>query len=774
MELQMTDVIKESFTQYAGAVLQSRALVDVRDCIKPSARQIFYCLHTDKFTYDKSFKKTLKAIGSVARLYIHGDSSAEGIIMRSGQPFAMRYPLVEVEGSYGNLLEAGNWAAPRYTGSRLSKITDVLFNSIEKNTVDEWRDNYDDTEKYPTVLPSLGYYNIVNGSMGIGVALASSIPQFNIHDVNNALIKLLWNPNIADEELVCTPDFATGGILLNATEVKESLLRGNGKSAKLRAKIEYDEKEKCLVVREMPYGVYTNTVCGQLENLIETEPTCGIARFNDLSGKEPNLKIYLTRGAKIAKVLSTLYSKTSLQYYYSINLTMLDNGRFPKVFTWKEALSAHLEHEKKGYRRALEFDRNKCEARLEVVNGIIRAMDMLEEVISLIRNSNSSSEAATRLINELNFTAPQTKAILAITLSRLAHLEVNKYIAEKQSLEQQLEEINHLLSDEIAFYRLIEDGLRKVAEEFGDERRTEVLDLKSTEEDSPIENTVLTLRVTNLNRVYVEESTTLLSNGRNKDRVKGLRKGEIITEFFNIRITDSLHLYTSNGYRYKLNAKDIKIGEWENLYEITNLPDTDVIVGVHNAQASLILVTSKGIGKKLEGDALKGTDAKIIGLEDDELSYTIEDNPALPYLVLTTYDGYCEVIPTSDIPTYGRTAKGVGLINTSSKVISANLTSLRDATLTTFTSDGKCKQTALSEFRITKRNSKGVIAHKIPSTSHLLKSIVVEKDVKDLTILTNSGIIKLPTKEIPTLGRATGGNKVAYLKDGEEIKEVYV
>lgn len=772
MQVKMNDVIRESFIQYAGAVLQSRALVDSRDFLKPSARQIFYCLYTDKFTHDKPFKKTVKAIGACTRLYIHGDSSAEGIIMRSGQPFAMRYPLIEVDGSYGNLLESGNWAAPRYTGSRLSTITDVLFNSIEKNTVDEWRDNYDDTEKYPTVLPSLGYYNIVNGSMGIGVALASSIPQFNIRDVNNALIKLLWNPNIADEELVCTPDFATGGILLNATEVKESLLRGNGKSAKLRAKIEYNEGEKCLVVREMPYGVYTNTVCGQLENLIETEPTCGITRFNDLSGKEPELKIYLARGAKIAKVLSILYSKTSLQYYYSINLTMLDNGRFPKVFTWKEALEAHLEHEKKGYRRALEFDRDKCEARLEVVNGIIRAMDMLEEVITLIRNSNSSSEAATRLINELNFTAPQTKAILAITLSRLAHLEVDKYIAEKQALVEQLENINHLLSDEVAFYHLIEDGLRKVAEEFGDERRTEVLDLQSTEEDTPVEDTILTLRITNLNRVYVEESTTLLSNGRNKDKVKGLRKNEIVTKFFTVKSSDTLHLYTRSGYRHKLKVKDLNTEVWENLTEITKISDEDHIVGVYNAETPVILVTERGIGKCLDDEAAKGGDAAIISLEEgDNLAFVVAKGDK-SNLVLVTKDGYCEVINFNEVPTYGRTAKGVSLIKTDSIVIAVMLANTDDS-LVTFTSVNKCKQTSLSEFRITKRNSKGVIAHKLGDT-HIIRSVVVDKTVKDLTILTNSGIIKLPTKEIPTLGRATGGNKVGYLKENEQIEEVYV
>ena len=202
----LKQIIEQSFIQYAGAVLQSRALVDVRDCLKPSARQIFYCLYTDKFTHNKPFRKTPKAIGSAFRLYIHGDSSVEGIIMRAAQPFAMRYPLIEVEGSYGNLIASGNWAAPRYTSSRLTEFSEQLFGSISKNTIDDWRDNYDDTEKYPAVLPSIGFYNIVNGSMGIGIGASSSIPPMNLREVNEAIIKLIQNPNISFDEIVCYPD----------------------------------------------------------------------------------------------------------------------------------------------------------------------------------------------------------------------------------------------------------------------------------------------------------------------------------------------------------------------------------------------------------------------------------------------------------------------------------------------------------------------------------------------------------------------------------------
>ena len=328
---ELKPIIEESFKQYAGAVIQSRALVDSRDCLKPSARQIFYCLYTDKFIHSKPFNKTLKAIGSAFRMYIHGDSSAEGIIMRAGQPFAMRYPLVDVEGSFGNIQESGNWSAPRYTGARLSELSNYLFNNIDKDTITNWRDNYDDTEQYPTILPSMGFYNLVNGTSGIGVGLASSIPQFNITELNNALIHLLWHPDASFDELYCAPDFATGGLLLNESEVKESLKKGTGKACKLRAVVEYDNAERCFTVTEIPYSVYTNTICEQLEKIIESDENPGIDRFNDLSKQTPNFKIYLTKTARPNKVLTYLYKNTSLQYHYGINMTMLENGHYPTL-----------------------------------------------------------------------------------------------------------------------------------------------------------------------------------------------------------------------------------------------------------------------------------------------------------------------------------------------------------------------------------------------------------------------------------------------------------
>ncbi len=258
----LNQIINESFTQYAGAVLQSRALIDVRDGIKPSARQILYALYDDKFYHNKPYKKTLKAVGSLARFYIHGDSSAVGVLMRAGQPFAMRYPLVDIHGNCGNLMKSGNWAHQRYTETRLSALTEQLFTDINKDTIADWRDNYDDTDTYPSVMPSKGYYNICNGSMGIAVGAACSIPQYNLREMNEKLEYLLLHPDCEFEDIYIAPDFATGAILLNENDVKNSMKKGNGFACRLRSVVEYDKKDNCFVVTEIPYGVYTNTICG--------------------------------------------------------------------------------------------------------------------------------------------------------------------------------------------------------------------------------------------------------------------------------------------------------------------------------------------------------------------------------------------------------------------------------------------------------------------------------------------------------------------------------
>ena len=628
--MNLTPIIKESMVQYAGAVLQSRALVDARDCLKPSARQIFYCLYDDKFTSDKPFKKTLKAIGSAMRMYIHGDSSCEGIIMRASQSFAMRYPLIDVEGNNGNIMLSGNWAASRYTSARLAPIANNLFEDIEKETIDEWRDNYDDTEQYPMSLPSKGFYNIVNGAFGIGVGAASSIPQFNIVDVNNALIKLLWGED-SFEELYCAPDFATGGILLN----EESLKKGTGYACKLRSVIEFDSKERCLVITEIPFGVYTNTICGELEKLLEDDDNPGIDKFNDLSGVNPLIKIYLSKKANPDKVIKFLYKNTSLQSFYSINMTMLENGRYPKIYGWVAALQAHLEHEKVVYRRGFEFDLKKIEKRLHIIDGLLIALASINEVIQTIKSSSSTKEANENLQKNFLLDEVQAKAILDMKLSRLAKLEVKKLTDEKAELEREAERLHAILEDENLLKKEIENGLAAVAKKYGDEHRTKILNIES-EDDEPTEIRSLQLSLSNKNNIYLSEVSSLYTQKRGGvgNKIK-LETGEYIKSSVSIESNDTVLFFMQNGNYYHCNASAIPIGEkvpaqtlfamedWENICAVASL-------NKKSEKENILFFTKNGIVKKSllsEYNTKRSTAMKALNLDaGDEIISVIFTN----------------------------------------------------------------------------------------------------------------------------------------------------
>lgn len=772
--MDLTPIIKESFVQYSGAVLQSRALVDVRDCLKPSARQIFYCLYTDKFVHSKPFKKTLKGIGSAMRMYIHGDSSCEGVIMRAGQPFAMRYPLVEVEGSYGNLMESGNWAAPRYTASRLSDISNYLFEDIAKDTISEWRDNYDDTEQYPAVLPSKGFYNIVNGTMGIGIGMSSSIPQFNLRELNEALIKLLWNPDCSFEDIYCAPDFATGGILLNEEEVKESLKNGNGKSCKLRSVISYDNKERCLIVTEIPYSVYTNTICGELEKILESEENPGIDRFNDLTGSTPLIKIYLSRRANPDKVLKYLYKNTSLQYYYGINMTMLENGRYPKVFTWKEALQSYLNHEMSVYRQGFIFDLNKIKNRIHIIEGLLKAISILDEVIALIKGAADTRSASLGLQKIFGFSEEQAKAILDIKLARLAKLEINKLEKEKNDLEKERDRIENILHNEELLKKEIEKGLQETAKKFGDGRRTKILNIEN-QEDEPTEIRSLLINLTNQNNIFVSEISSLYSQrkGGVGNKFK-LNDGEYVISTLSAESSDTVLFFSQVGNFYHYQAGAIPLEEKipiETLFMIKSFEYIRAITSFNprNSKRNIIFFTRNGMMKKSllsEYNIKRAGGMRAIDLaQNDELcSIIFTDEEKVGIL---TEKGQFLICETKDVRPVGRITKGVkGIkLNEGDFVVSAKVITNTAKQIVSITKNGYIKRTPLSEFNVTGRYTKGGKLQKFKDESDWLVDFLPVEDEKEVIIVSTGASIKVKLTDIALLGKNAQGSQSIKMRE---------
>lgn len=775
---ELKPIIEESMVQYAGAVLQSRALVDVRDALKPSARQILYCMDMCKYTSDKPIQPTAASLGDALKyFYIHGDSSCLGIIMRAGQPFAMRYPLVDVGGNGGSLMKSGNWAAYRYTKARLSKISDRLFEDIDKDTIDEWRDNFSDTKQYPAVLPTKGFYNIVNGTSGIGIGMASSIPQYNIRELNNALIYLIDHPDCSFEEIYCAPDFATGAILYNENEVKQSMKNGTGFACKLRSVVEFDQKDRCFVVTEIPYGVYTETITGQLEEIINGDENPGIERFNDLTGKGTHslIKIYLEKKANPDKVLRYLFKNTSLQSHFGINFTMLDMGRFPKVFTWKEMLQAHIGHEKVVYRRGFEYDLKKIESRIHIIDGLLICLARIEEVVQTIKSSASTAAASTELQKNFLLDEVQAKAVLDMKLSRLAHLEVKKLENERENLLKEANRLNEILNNEELFNEELKNGWREVAKKFGDERRTKIIQLAEGNDSEPIEKKQLSISFTNNGAIFVSETSTLYSQKRNGAGSKfKLDEGEYVVDNLVGENTDTILFFTSHGNFYHARMGEFVVNEKQYLSNFISIQPFEKVVAAavtskQNAKKYIVFITKNGVLKKSalsEYNLKRNVGATAIKLDKgDEIVSVLFLNEEK--IGIASRSGQFIMITTTDVNAISRNTRGVtGMkLNEGDTVIGAAIISDATKEFATVTEDGYIKRTARSEFRLTGRATKGV---KIQNTDCLCSILPLSQD-KDILVNSSKAQIRLKLADIPLLSRGTQGVKSIKLSDKDYV-----
>lgn len=779
----MNNIVKNSFIQYSAAVLQSRALVDVRDGLKPSARQILYCMDMCKYTSDKPFQASAAVVGDAMKhFYIHGDASCLGVVMRAGQPFAMRYPLVDVGGNGGSLMESGNWAAARYTKSRLSKLSDALFNDIKKDTIDEWRDNFSDTEQYPAVLPSKGYYNICNGTSGIATGLASSVPQYNLREMNAALIYLIDHPDCDFDAIYCAPDFATGAILLNEAAVKESMKTGNGAACKLRSVVEYDSKERCLVVTEIPYGVYTNTICQQLEEIINGDNNPGIERFNDLTGERPLIKIYLTKSANPDKILTFLYKNTSLQSYFGINFTMLDMGRFPKVFTWKEMLQAHIDHERVVYQRGFEFDLRKIENRIHIIDGLRICLAQIDEVITVIKNSASTAAASAALQDKFLLDEEQAKAVLDMKLSRLARLEVKKLEDERAALQKEADRIHAILADDELFKDEIKNGWRIIADKFGDARRTQIIDLPSDAEDEPVEIKSLQISVTNQNNVFTTEISTLYKQRRGTVGTKfKLDRGEYVVNTVSGQSVDELLLFTQTGTVYRCSAADLPLNTKVSITTLVHIKDGEFICAATTVEKTptaqnIIFITRQGMLKKSllsDYNISRSIGLKAITLDDGDtivsVLFTNSDR-----LGILTNDGNCLIIDTQDIRPIGRIAKGVrGIkLNDGCYVVAAHLIPKETQYIASISTDGLCKQSNFTDFSAQGRATKGARIQRL-NDGDTMADFLPLTTTADLMVVSTQSCIKLSHDDIPISGRATLGVKSIKLAANSRVVRLY-
>lgn len=649
-KVNIQESLEAAFLEYGASVAQERSIADIRDGLKIGLRQGLYSQFYNKLTSKYKFQKAQKSVAAAMSLcYVHGDASMYKSFIRAAKPWSFRYPLEEAQGSYGTQCGPDTESAARYVEMRSNELADYFFTGLKKNAVDEWYDNYDDTEKIPAVLPSIGFWNIINGCTGIAVGMATSCPQFNLKEVNSAIIKLIKNPNASFNELYCVPDFCCGGYILNPAETRASIEMGQGKSIRLRAKIEYNSKENCLIATELPYGVFVDTIIGQIAKAVEENEDYGIDRVIDHTKQFADIRIYLSKNANPAIVEKRLYKDTSLESFFAVHMLMLDHGRFPRIFGWKDALQAYIDHIRECKRRELEYDFNKLKARNHILDGLLIAIADIDETIRIIKSSASSAAAKSALMQYYNIDEDQAKAILDIKLARLAHLEALELESERKQNQLEIDRLSDILSHQDKLDEILISILQEVADKFGDERRTKILTIAEEPEEEIEEKEV------NVN--IVGDKLRI-----NPKKVAGQ----------NISTTNlgTLVCVSSTGQLYKISMRDVEEGKTYSVSQLTKA--ADAIVGIYdlsniNLNKYWVFITKNGLIKKSpikEYNYVGRQGTKMLKLKDDDIViavYLLSGNKDM--ISVHTSDKFYVHYSGQEIPESGKAAMGVKAIN---------------------------------------------------------------------------------------------------------------
>ena len=780
--------LESAFLTYAASVAQERSIPDVRDGLKIGLRQGLYAQFTNKLTHKDKFQKAQKSVAAaMAQSYVHGDAAMYDTFIRAAKPWAYRYPIEEAQGAYGSQAAPDDHSAPRYVEMRSGELANFFFDGLKKDAVTEWYNNYDDTEKIPSVFPSIGFWNIVNGCSGIAVAMATSVPQFNIKEVNEALIKIIQNPDSTFDDIYCPPDFATGGTIINAVAVKESLKNGKGESIRLRAKLDYSPDQNMIQATELPYGVYTNTVISQIKELTDDNPAYGIERVIDHTKKVADIRIYLSKGANPKKMIEKLYKDTSLENWFSINMIMLDKGRFPRVFTWREACDAYIDHIRTCKRNMIQYDLDKALARENVVNGLIKAAASIDEVVALIRSSSNPDEASKKLIERFGFNEAQTKAILAMKLSSLTKIDAIKLNDELEEIGRKIKELQYLLNNTTALDGELVKILSAVATKYGDARRTKIQNVVIADpEAAPViqeEDVGIMLFDNNMLRVVKRDDLQGGKKGRKGVNIKPPKNASLINTLYtsNLGIVTG---FTDLGRMYNFSITDLDYNKDYSMYELFALQDKEKVILLIDTTSftsyhNLVTVSKKGYIKKSSVNeygrrARKGTVA--VKLEEDDqlvgvyLSMSDEDK-----MFIASSSGNYNFYPLSEISATGRATKGVKAIKlTAAEHVQAATIIKKDIAykgILTITSTGRGKITPIDAFNETSRAIKGSQVMTLKEEALATVYAVPESQPK-LFVSANNKAVLLDVASIPIQNRATAGVRIIDARGLDAMIEI--
>jgi len=803
-EREIVEEMKDSYIDYAMSVIVSRALPDVRDGLKPVHRRILYAMWEDGLTSQAKFRKSANVTGLVlARYHPHGDAPVYEALVRMAQDFSLRYPLVQGQGNFGSI-DGDPPAQQRYTECKLSKIGEAMLEDIGKNTVD-FMDNYDGTRKEPKVLPSPIPQLLLNGSLGIAVGMATNIPPHNLSEVVDAIIYLLDHPKATTEDLfqfIQGPDFPTGGIIFNKKEIIEAYSQGKGPIVvRGKAEIVYKEKKKTpqIVITEIPYQVLKSTLIEQFAKLVQEKKIEGVKDIRDESDKEGmRIVIDLQKDALPQRVLNRLYKFTDLQKTFHLNMLALVDGIQPRVLSLTEVLEHYINHRKEVVRRRTEYDLKKAKERAHILEGLKKCLANIDEVIRIIKSSNTREEAQKRLMKRFRLTEIQANAILETKLSSLVKLEKKKIENELKELKAKIKELTAILKSPQKIKEVIKRELKKMKEMFGDERKTKVVNQKigeiSEEDLIPQEETIITLTKGGyIKRINPKAYKFQKRGGKGMVGIKTI--GDDVVEHFLTAMThDNLLFFTDSGKVFRCQVYEIpegqRVAKGRGLLNFLEISPQERILSLQTIGKKdkergikfLVMVTKNGIIKKTpleDFSNVRKSGLIAISLKKGDVLRKVEKTTGEDEIILITKKGQAIRFKEKEIRPMGRQAAGVKGIRLAKDDEVVGMEVIRKGEknqkpnqqyLLILTEKGFGKRTELAQFKLQKKGGGGIKTAKITQKTGEIASAKILTHQEDLIVISQKGqVIKIKIKSIPKLKRATQGVRIMKLEEGDKI-----
>ena len=785
------DEMKNSYIDYAMSVIVGRALPDVRDGLKPVHRRILYGMSILGITPDKPHKKSARIVGEVmGKYHPHGDISIYDAMVKMAQDFSTRYPLVDGHGNFGSV-DGDGAAAMRYTEARMSPFSLQMVRDIEKDTVD-FTDNFDGEEKEPVVLPSRVPNLLINGSNGIAVGMATSIPPHNLSDTIDACIKRIDDENCSNDELIKiikAPDFPTGASILGRDAAREAYETGTGKIT-VRSKSEIEETARGrmrIVITEIPFQVNKARLIESMADLVRNKKIDGISAIRDESNREGmRIVIELKKDTNPNVILNRLYKHTQLQSTYSMIMLALVNGE-PKILRLCEIIDEYLKHQKTVITRRTKFDLAKAEARAHILEGLLIALDNIDEVIKVIRSSYN--DAKEKLMVRFGLSEIQAQAILDMRLARLQGLEREKIENEHSELMQKIAYYKSILADEHKLMGVIKDELTEIKQKYGDGRRTKIVaDDGGIDEEYLIDEEDVAVTLTHLGYIKRVPENTYKAQRRGGKGIVGLttRDSDFVKDLIITSTHDYLMFFTDLGKVYKIKAYEIpeasRTAKGTPVINFLNLDQGERVTAVIPVKEFaddnyLIMVTRNGTIKKTpmsQFDTNRKTGLIAITLKDDDKLISVSQSSGEESVYVVTKKGKSITFHEDDVRSMGRSAGGVRAItlDKDDEVVSMELDSTGERELLVMTKKGFGKRTSLDEYRLQTRGGKGVSTYdktKFSKTGELVGATLVSKDDEIMLINSNGVIIRIRANEISKSGRTTQGVKIMKVESGDEI-----